>query len=327
MTTITIVFLVTFALAVLFGPLYIPLLRKLKFGQTVRYNGPQSHLKKQGTPTIGGLIFLTPLVPVCLFLYYKGEADRNIIPLLLVTVGFGFVGFLDDFIKIVKKRKDGLYWYQKITLLFVVSLAFVFYISENSGLGQMLSFKFFGVSAEINISWLFIPFCILILLASTNAVNLSDGLDGLCCGASFIVFVFFTVVTMIIPEYRNPTVSLFAVSLAGGLLGFLLFNYHPARVFMGDTGSLALGGAMGACAILMRQPLILLLAGLLFVIEAMSVILQVVFFKVTKGKRLFRMAPIHHHFELCGWAETKVVYAFWIFTLLCCIAAYYCLAL
>lgn len=319
MTSFTISFLVTFAGAVLLAPFYIPLLRRLKFGQTVRYNGPQTHLKKQGTPTIGALIFLTPLTIVSLVLYFMGLATE-IIPLLWTAVGFGFVGFLDDLIKIVKKRKDGLLAYQKMALLFIVSLAFVFYITKKGFVNNVIILELFGLKASIDLSWLFIPFCILILLSATNAVNLSDGLDGLCGGISFIVFMFFAAVSVLLVP--NDSVTYFCVSMAGGLLGFLLFNANPAKVFMGDTGSLALGGAIGACAIMLQRPLILIIAGLVFVIEALSVILQVGFFKITKGKRLFRMAPIHHHFELCGWGERKVVVVFWIFTILCCVLAY-----
>ena len=320
MTTITIIFLITFAGAVLLAPFYIPLLRRLKFGQTVRSNGPQTHLKKQGTPTIGALIFLTPILIVTLVLYFKGMAPQ-VIPLLWTTIGFGFVGFLDDLIIIVKKRKDGLKAYQKMTLLFLVSLAFVFYIAKKGFIDNTIVLEFFGHVKTFDLKWAFIPFCILILLSATNAVNLTDGLDGLCAGSSFVVFLLFSVVSILLCP--NDSVAYFSVAMAGGLLGFLLFNFNPAKVFMGDTGSLAIGGAMGACAILLQRPLLLILAGLLFVIEALSVILQVSFFKITKGKRLFRMAPIHHHFELCGWSERKVVAIFWIFTMLCCVLTYF----
>ena len=193
MTTVTIIFLITFAGAVLLAPFYIPLLRRLKFGQTIRYNGPQSHLKKQGTPTIGALIFLTPLIIVALVLYFKGMAPK-MIPLLWTSVGFGFVGFLDDLIKIVKKRKDGLRAYQKMTLLFLVSLAFVFYITRKNYVDNTIIIDFFGYTKTFDLKWVFIPFCILILLSATNAVNLTDGLDGLCAGSSFIVFVLFAAV-------------------------------------------------------------------------------------------------------------------------------------
>ena len=225
MTTVTIIFLITFAGAVLLAPFYIPLLRRLKFGQTIRYNGPQSHLKKQGTPTIGALIFLTPLIIVALVLYFKGMAPK-MIPLLWTSVGFGFVGFLDDLIKIVKKRKDGLRAYQKMTLLFLVSLAFVFYITRKNYVDNTIIIDFFGYTKTFDLKWAFIPFCLLILHSATNAVNLTDGLDGLCAGSSFIVFVLFAAVSILLCP--DDSVAYFSVALAGGLLGFLLFNFNPA---------------------------------------------------------------------------------------------------
>lgn len=319
-TSLIIAFLVTFAGAVLLAPFYIPFLRRLKFGQTIRYNGPQTHLKKQGTPTIGGLIFITPLVVVTLVLYFMDLAPQ-IIPLLWTTVGFAFVGFLDDFIKIKKKSKDGLKPYQKMVLLFVVSLAFVFYLTYKNYIDNTIYLELFGWKTSLDLSWLFIPFSVLVLLSATNAVNLTDGLDGLCAGSSFIVFLLLAAISILLKP--NDSVAYFSVAAAGGLLGFLLFNANPAKVFMGDTGSLALGGAIGACAILLQRPLILIIAGAVFVIEALSVILQVGFFKLSKGKRLFRMAPIHHHFELCGWGERKVVVVFWVFTLLCCLLTFF----
>lgn len=317
-----IIFITTFALATLCGPMFIPLLKRLKFGQTVRDNGPQTHLKKMGTPTVGGLIFLTPLLLVSVYLNLTGKAVQ-ILPLAFVTAGFGFIGFLDDFIKIVRKRKDGLLWYQKMIALLIVSIAFAYYMSIQGG--TVIELSFFGYNSELDLAWFFIPFTVLVLLSSTNAVNLTDGLDGLAGGASFIVFMFYTIVAIMIKQ--NISVSLFAVAAAGACLGFLVFNVHPAKVIMGDTGSLALGGAIGACAIMLKNPLILFIAGLLFVIEALSVLLQISYFKITHGKRLFRMAPIHHHFELKGWKETKVVGVFWLVTLISCIVAYICLAI
>ena len=318
-TGLTIAFLATMAGAVILAPFYIPLLRRLKFGQTIRYNGPQTHLKKQGTPTIGALIFITPLIVAALVMYFLDIAPQ-IIPLLWTTVGFAFVGFLDDLIKILKKSKDGLKAYQKMALLFIVSLAFVFYIAHKNYVDNSITIELFSWEKTIDLKWLFIPFSVLILLSTTNAVNLTDGLDGLCAGSSFIVFILFAAISIILKP--NDSIAYFSVAMAGGLLGFLLFNANPAKVFMGDTGSLAIGGAMGACAIMMQRPLIIIIAGMIFVIEALSVILQVGYFKITKGKRLFRMAPIHHHFELCGWSERKVVIVFWIFTLLCCVLTF-----
>lgn len=209
-------------------------------------------------------MFLTPLVIVGVVLHYNGKAP-SILPLLFVTIGFGFIGFLDDFIKIVKKSKDGLLSYQKMALLFIVSLIFSYYISTNTDVGSVINIDIFGLHTELDLGYAFIPFCILVLLSTTNAVNLSDGLDGLCAGASFVVLMFFAMISMLIE--RNNSVVYFSTALAGGVTGFLLFNYNPARLFMGDTGSLALGGAIGACAIMLKMPLILIIAGLLFVIE------------------------------------------------------------
>jgi phospho-N-acetylmuramoyl-pentapeptide-transferase len=212
-----------------------------------------------------------------------------------------------------------------MSLLFIVSLIFTYYINNNADLGTVINIDLFGLHTEFDLGYAFIPFSILVLLSTTNTLNLTDGLDGLCAGTSFIILMFFALVSILVE--KNNSVMYFSTALAGGVLGFLLFNYNPARLFMGDTGALALGGAIGACAILLKMPTILLVAGLLFVIEALSVILQISFFKLTKGKRLFKMAPIHHHFELKGWSEIKVVYVFWAFTLICCIAAYICLVI
>lgn len=315
-----IIFITTFALATLCGPIFIPLLRRMKFGQIVRNNGPQTHLKKMGTPTVGGLIFLTPLLMVSVYLYLTSKAVQ-ILPLAFVTAGFGFVGFIDDFIKIVKKSKDGLLWYQKMIALLIVSIGFAYYMSIQGG--TVIELSMFGYNSELDLALFYIPFTVLVLLSSTNAVNLTDGLDGLAGGASFIVFMFFSIVAIMFKQ--NISVSLFSVAAAGACLGFLVFNVHPAKVIMGDTGSLALGGAIGACAIMLKMPLILFIAGLLFVLEALSVLLQVGYFKLTHGKRIFKMAPLHHHFELKGWKETKVVGVFWLITLISCLIAYVCL--
>ncbi len=312
--------LTAFALAVIAGPVYIPILRRLKFGQTVRDDGPQTHIKKNGTPTIGGLIFLTPLLIVCVLWHFLFDA-KGILPLLFVMIGFGFVGFLDDYLKVVKKSKDGLLWYQKMLALLVVSVLYAVYLQFFSDVGSVIDFLLFGKTFSLDLWYFYIPFVVFMLLSCTNAVNLTDGLDGLCAGASFIVFAFFTVVSMF--ELKNTGVSNFSAAAAGSLLGFMIFNYHPAKVFMGDTGSLALGGAMAACALYLKHPFLIVGAGLLFVIETLSVMLQVGYFKATHGKRIFKMAPLHHHFEQLGYSETKVTYMFWSFTLICCIVTYF----
>lgn len=324
-STIIIVFLVAFALGIICGPIYIPILRRLKFGQTIRDDGPQTHLAKQGIPTIGGLIFLTPILIVTLVCTFMGIAQQ-LIPLLIATIGFGFVGFLDDFLKIKKKSKDGLFWYQKLIALGIVAVLFNVYLFLYGPEGfNRIYIDLFGLHWSFNISWFFIPYSVLVLLSTTNAVNLTDGLDGLCAGSTFIVFIAFAGISLVFDI--SDSVTLFAVIAAGSVLSFLFFNFNPAKVFMGDTGSLALGGALGACILMLGRPILLIIAGLLFVIEALSVLLQVGYFKLTHGKRLFRMAPIHHHFELCGWKEKKVVLVFWTFVVLCCIAAYYSIVL
>ena len=308
-----VVFIITFVLALIAGPVIIPMLKRLKFGQTVRDDGPATHLTKTGTPTMGGIIFIIPITLVSLFLSLNYP---EIIPVAIVTLGFGAVGFADDFVKI-KKRKDGLYWDQKMIALLVVTVAFVIYAMEKGILYTDIIIPFMGIDYTVGLPvWFFVPFTIFVLLSITNAVNLTDGIDGLAAGITLIIMVFFTIVAMTRNEWNY--LKMFSSIVSGGCLGFLAFNIHPARVFMGDTGSLALGGAVGAVSILMKMPWILLIAGIIYVIEALSVIVQVSSFKY-RGKRVFKMAPIHHHFELSGWKETKVVLVFWIITLISCL--------
>ena len=319
-----IVFWSALILTLILGPICIPILRKLKFGQTEREDGPESHLKKAGTPTIGGIIFLLPVIIGGIVLYFMGVAE-DILPALLATVGFAIVGFLDDILKIIRKNKVGLKPWLKMGALLIVAAAFSVYVALSPKYGTVIQIDFFGLHTSLDLAWGFIPFTIFMLLAMTNSVNLTDGLDGLCSGCSFFVFLLFILVPL--KEGKNLSIMYLSLLFVAALLGFLFFNFYPAKVFMGDTGSLALGGALGACAVCLGKPLILLLAGLIFVIEALSDILQVLYFKKTGGKRIFKMAPIHHHFELCGWKETKVVYVFWTFTLICCVAAYFCVSL
>ncbi len=306
-------FISAFTLAVIIGIIIIPMLKRFKFGQTVRDDGPSTHLAKTGTPTMGGLIFLIPITLISAILSFN---YHEIIVLVIVTLGFGAVGFIDDFIKISKKRKDGLYWDQKMIALLVVAVTFVIYAMEKGILNTEIIVPFMGVDYTFNLPiWFFVPFTILVLISTTNAVNLTDGIDGLAAGVTLIVMVFFTIVAMTRSEWDY--IKIFSSIVAGGCLGFLAFNIHPAKVFMGDTGSLAFGGAVGAVSILMQMPWILLIAGIIYVIEALSVLIQVGYFKY-KGKRVFKMAPIHHHFELSGWEETKVVTVFWIITIISC---------
>jgi phospho-N-acetylmuramoyl-pentapeptide-transferase len=308
-----IAFVGTFLLSLVAGPIIIPLLKKLHFGQTVRDDGPATHLKKMGIPTIGGLIFIIPMIITSLF--FAGQYPL-IIPMLLVTVGFGAVGLVDDLIKVIKKSKDGLTPKQKSFGLFLVSAAFAFYVAYSPMLGTGMILPFMGIDAVVELPiWLYIPFIIIVMYLITNSVNMTDGIDGLAAGVTLIVSVFFTIVAMVRGEW--DFVKLFCSITAGGCLGFLVFNIHPAKVFMGDTGSLALGGVVGAAAVVMKMPWILLVVGAIYAVESLSVFIQVVSFKL-RGKRVFKMAPLHHHFELSGWKETKVVRVFWTITILLC---------
>ncbi|HOQ36429.1 MAG TPA: phospho-N-acetylmuramoyl-pentapeptide-transferase [Acetivibrio sp.] len=318
-STHVLIFILTFVFVLILGPVFIPLLTRLKFGQTVRDDGPKSHYKKTGTPTMGGVIFLIPVLVISIF---YARQDPRILPLVFVTLGFGLVGFIDDFIKVVKKRKDGLYWNQKMLGLLVIAVTFAVYVSRTQSSDIII--PFLGMENTFSLGWLFVPFTIVVLIGSTNAVNITDGLDGLAAGVTLIVTVFFTIVSMTRGEWDY--VKIFCSMISGGCLGFLAYNSYPAKVFMGDTGSLALGGAVGAIAIMMKMPLILLIAGGMYVIEALSVMIQVMWFKLT-GNRVFKMAPIHHHFELSGWKEVKVVTVFWTVSIIFCIIGFFALRL
>lgn len=313
-STQVIAFIITFALVLIAGPLIIPVLKRLKFGQTVRDDGPATHLKKMGIPTIGGLIFLIPMILVAL--YYSVDYPE-MLPLLLTTVGFALIGFIDDFIKVVRKNKDGLNAKQKSLGQLIVSTAFSCYVAFSPNLGTGVIIPFLGMDSLVKIpEWIFIPVVtIFIMYYFTNCVNLTDGVDGLAAGVTLIVTVFFAIVAMTRGEW--DFVKIFCSIAAGGCLGFLAFNIYPAKVIMGDTGSLALGGVVTTAAVIMKMPWILIIAGGIYLIEGLSVMLQVASFKLT-GKRIFRMAPIHHHFELSGWKETKVVKVFWLVTAAFC---------
>lgn len=302
--------LIAFFLNIVISPFVIPMLQRFKFGQNVRSDGPNTHLKKAGTPTMGGVIILVSLVLTSL-LFIKGNRQAQTI--LFVTVGFGVIGFIDDYIKIVKKRSLGLTPLQKIIGQLVVTLSFGYLLLNYIGLDTSIIIPFTN-SMEMDLGILFWPFLLVAVLGTVNAVNLTDGLDGLASGVTVLVATFFAVISLSI----NGGVSPVAAAAVGSLLGFLLFNSYPAKVFMGDTGSLALGGFVVATAFVMKMPLFIPIVGLIYVIENISVILQVAYFKKTK-KRLFKMAPIHHHFELSGWPETKVVTVFAIVTAIMCL--------
>ncbi len=286
-------------------PVFIPLLKRMKFGQSIREEGPESHLKKTGTPTMGGLVFLISIiVTVLLVAAFNGELTTQVVILLIVLFGYGLIGFLDDFIKVVLKRNLGLTSLQKLLAQIVIAVLSFFLLRAN-GFDTALGIPF--TDASIELGWVYVMFIVFWLVGFSNAVNLTDGLDGLVAGTASIAFAAFGILAIV---QQETGIALFTFAVAGGLIGFLVFNKYPAKVFMGDTGSLALGGALAMVSILLKQELLLLLIGLVFVIETASVILQVGSFKLRK-KRIFKMSPIHHHFELSGWSEWKVVTVFW----------------
>mgnify|MGYP001136824638 FL=1 len=305
--------IVSFAISAAAGPVVIPVLRKMKVGQTVRDDGPQTHLKKNGTPTMGGLIFLLSVVVTSLF-YVKDYP--KIIPILFVTVGFGIVGFLDDYIKVVLRRSEGLTPGQKMAGQILVTAVFAWYMVSYSDVGLEMLIPFSG-GVYLNPGFLSVPLLFAAVIGTVNGTNFTDGLDGLASSVTIMVAVFFTVVAIGTGSGISPVTC----AVTGGLLGFLLFNVYPASVFMGDTGSLALGGFVASTAYMLRLTLFILIVGLIYVVEVLSVMIQVTYFKATHGKRFFKMAPIHHHFEKCGWSETRVVAVFSIVTALCCLIA------
>ena len=310
--------IIAFAISALLCPIIIPFLHKLKFGQQVRDDGPQAHLKKQGTPTMGGLIILTSIIITSLF--YVSRYPK-VIPVLFMTVGFGIIGFLDDYIKIVMKRSEGLKPMQKLVGQFVITGIFAWYVVNSGEVGTDMLIPFtggFDHGKFLHLGILFVPALFFIVLGTDNGVNFTDGLDGLCTSVTILVATFLTIVAI----GENAGISPITGAVVGSLLGFLLFNVYPAKVFMGDTGSLALGGFVSATVFMMRMPLFLPIIGFIYFVEVLSVIIQVTYFKKTGGKRIFRMAPIHHHFELGGWAETRVVAVFAIVTAILCLLAY-----
>lgn len=310
--------IIAFAISAILCPIVIPFLHKLKFGQQVREDGPQAHLKKSGTPTMGGLIILSSIIITSMF-YIKDYP--KIIPVLFVTVGFGIIGFLDDYIKIVMKRSEGLNPKQKILGQMLITGVFAYYMVSSGEVGTEALIPFTGGFQDgyyLDFGWLFVPFLFFVMLGTDNGVNFTDGLDGLCTSVTILVATFLTIVAV----GENSGISSITGAVVGSLLGFLLFNVYPAKVFMGDTGSLALGGFVSASAFMMQMPFFIAIIGLIYLVEVLSVMIQVTYFKKTGGKRIFKMAPIHHHFELCGWSETRVVAVFSITTAILCLVAY-----
>jgi len=303
-----------FVLSTCFTYLLIPFLRKLKFGQQEREDGPKEHLKKAGTPTMGGIAFVSAAA-IAGIIFSLPSTDE--LPVILTMLGFGLVGFMDDYLKVVKKNTKGLSPKLKMLGQFVVATALLVYMYLNEGLGTAIIIPFAG-GLTVDLSFVFIPFFYIVVMGTDNGVNFTDGVDGLCTQVTAVVAAFFALAGLKLGN--QMTVSSCAV--IGALLGYLIFNLHPAKVFMGDTGSLALGGYVAAVALVLKLPLFIIIVGFVYLAEMLSVIIQVTYFKKTGGKRIFRMAPIHHHFELGGWSETEVVGRFTILTVILCVLGY-----
>ena len=308
--------IISFVLTVILSIIIIPYLRKLKIGQVVRDDGPESHLKKSGTPTMGGIMMLISILAVLIFYVFKFKI--LLLPIILIA-GFGIVGFIDDRKKLLEKSSDGISPKMKMILLFAFSSIFILVYLIYFNLGTEIIIPFIDKPIVLPLA-IYVMFTLVVLLGTSNAVNLTDGLDGLCSGVVAIVMTFFTLVAI-----KNNDIAMVILGAAsvGSTLGFLVFNIKPAKVFMGDTGSLALGAAVASIAIIMKMPIYLLIVALIPVLETLSVVLQVSYFKLTKGKRLFKMAPLHHHFELSGMKETSVVVMFWCITFVLCVIAYF----
>ena len=314
------VLITAFVTSIILGLIIIPILKKLKVGQIERDDGPQSHLKKQGTPTMGGIIIIITMILVVtgtyIFLTIQGENElsHKLLPILLLTIGFGLIGFIDDFKKLVLKNTEGLKPSYKMIGLLIISVAYVIYLVYGLKIGTETYIPILKTYINLPI-YVYIPFAIVVILGATNAVNLTDGIDGLSSSVCAIIITCLAIIGISLQVYE---VSIFASIAIGAILGFLMFNIHPARVFMGDTGSLMLGGVISGLALYLKMPLLLIVIALVPVLETLSVIIQVAYFKKT-GNRFFKMAPLHHHFELSGWKENKVVIVFSIVTLLLCI--------
>ncbi len=310
--------LISFSISVICGLIIIPILKKLKVGQIERDCGPASHLKKQGTPTMGGIIMIISIIIMVtgtyMFLALIGDKDlgKKILPLLLITIGFGIIGFIDDFKKLVLKNTEGLKPSYKMIGLLVIAVIYVLFLVYGVKIGTETYIPI--VKTYINIPIIYIPFAILVILGTTNAINLTDGIDGLSSSVSAIIITCLAVIGIRNQVYE---VSIFASIVVGSILGFLMFNLHPAKVIMGDTGSLMIGGIISGLALYLKMPLLLIIIAIIPVLETLSVIIQVAYFKKT-GNRIFKMAPLHHHFELSGWKENKVVVVFSLITLVAC---------
>lgn len=306
--------LISFCLSAALAPVLIPWLRRLKIGQTVREDGPAAHLRKNGTPTMGGVIILVSVTATTL-IFLKDYPEC--VPILFLTLGFGLLGFLDDYIKVVCRRSMGLSPLQKMLGQIAITGVFAYYLLNYTDVCLAMKVPFLS-----DVFWNFggwnLPILFFVVLGTVNGVNFTDGLDGLAGSVTLMVAVFFSVVAVGVERGIEPVTC----SVAGALLGFLLFNVYPASVFMGDTGSLALGGFVVACGYMLQMPLYIAIVGVVYLAEVVSVVLQVTYFRCSGGKRLLRMAPLHHHFELCGWSETRIMTLFTIVTALLCLVGF-----
>lgn len=309
----------SFIITLIISMIVIPLLRRLKIGQIERDDGPRSHLKKQGTPTMGGIIMMLTSIIVCIGIYFyyrtkEPDVANHLLPMLLLTLGFGLIGLIDDFKKLVLKNTKGLSPTAKMIGLLIISVAYTLYLTNILHIGTDIYIPFAKIYISLPI-WLYVPLAILVMLSTTNAINLTDGIDGLSSSVTTIILTALTVIAIVF-DVKEATI--FGSMLAGTCLGFLVFNLYPAKVMMGDTGSLMLGGAVAAISLYLKMPFILLILAIVPILETLSVIIQVSYFKKT-GNRVFKMAPLHHHFELSGWKENKVVTIFSCITLIACI--------
>lgn len=313
------ILLLSFIATIILGLGALPILKRLKVGQIEREDGPESHLRKQGTPTMGGIIIAIAITILIVFIFLSYARDdlqlaKNLIPMAIIALGFGVIGFIDDSKKLLFKNTTGLKPAYKMLGLLAIAVIYVIYLVKGINLGTDTYLPIFKVFIPLPI-WIYIPFAIFVILATSNAVNLTDGVDGLCPTVSAIIITCLTVIGII---FDVKEVVVFGTIVIGVCLGFLLFNMHPAKVFMGDTGSLLLGGVIAALALYLKMPFILIIIALIPVLETVSVMMQVLYFKKT-GNRIFKMAPLHHHFELSGWGENKVVSIFSLITLVLCI--------
>ena len=309
---------VGFVVGVILIPVFIPILKKLKFGQQVREDGPEAHLKKSGVPTMGGVCIVIAMLVGSLI--FTGQDPKFVIPVALSTFLFALIGFLDDFLKIKKHQSEGLKAWQKMGLQIIFMVGLMLYVALGTEGGTMTMIPFYGM---VDLKGWFYPIAILAILGTVNGANFTDGLDGLASCVTIVIALFFTLAVGKINGMLDPC----SLAMIGALVAFLIFNHYPAKIFMGDTGSLALGGFVAAEAFLLKMPIFLILVAFIYLIEIISVILQVGYFKLTHGKRIFRMAPIHHHFELGGWRETKVVVIFTIVTVILCAVAFFAIKL